>query len=68
MKTAFLIAAIDSIGSVILPIRADWIIKEHAYEALDEAQPDFGYCKVIRSMPAVEYINLCENNHKLNYS
>lgn len=66
MKTAFFVVAIDSVGSVILPIRADWIIKEHAYEALDEAQHDFGYCKVLRSMPAVEYINHCEKNHKLN--
>jgi len=59
---AFLIAATDSIGSPIHPVKADWFYTPTAWQALDEAQKDFGNCHIAKSAIYDDLINACENN------
>jgi hypothetical protein len=59
---AFLIAAIDSTGKPIYPVKADWFYTPTSWQALDEAQKDYGNCHIAKSAIYDDLINACENN------
>ena len=58
-KQAFLVVKTNSIGDTLVPVQADWIVADYSYQALDQAQIDYGYCKIVKSMSLSDYVDLC---------
>lgn len=59
---AFLVAAVDSVGNLVHPVKADWFYTPTAWQALDEAKKDFGNCHIAKSAIYDDLINWCEDN------